>query len=637
MLPREGARDNTPVESEAGSASGSVESTGDKGKAAIKLGDARNDKGDSGLINKVEVEVEVAGKKLVADEGDRKNAEIGQEPGNGEIEFETRGKDNDLDGIRKRQKLGLVLIDLPQNERYIHSYTIDSEITVLTKALNDSLVITGDFNGNLKFWKVIDGDSLTMLKTYKSHKNEVKQLILNPDESKLLSVGRDDNKVVIFDLASIDLIHSIKLSFVPNTTTPYTTCWFQEDKVLFSEFETNNLVYVLLDDDSTVLELPKIHKFPILYIGYHRNNNFFISIDSKSMIEIWDPNTNNLPKSVLFKLKSQTDLFDIVKNKQKVNGFCISSDFKSFATLSSSSNLIRIFDSHTGKIIMKLSLPINNEENKIIYFTKNDKLLIVPSESLNLIDIRNGEVLKSYGNYDVKLLQLEFNSSILLDKINPKVARAEMMKSKKTSIHKPLLVLIASKGNKLFVFGNSETELDSRDFDLVSKSSKQLKYDSRVTNAVLHTTFGDIKIMLFNKLAPKTVENFVKLAEKNYYNNVIFHRVIKKFMIQTGDPLGTGTGGESIWGGHFNDEFNMLLTHSKPFMVSMANAGPNTNGSQFFITTEPANYLDNKHTIFGEVIQGFDVVKAIESVKTDKTDKPIDQIAILSITLTEKK
>jgi peptidylprolyl isomerase domain and WD repeat-containing protein 1 len=103
----------------------------------------------------------------------------------------------------------------------------------------------------------------------------------------------------------------------------------------------------------------------------------------------------------------------------------------------------------------------------------------------------------------------------------------------------------------------------------------------------LHTTYGDITVRLFPDAAPKAVENFVTHARNNYYNNVIFHRVIRKFMIQTGDPLGDGTGGESIWGKEFADEFS-VLKHDKAYTVSMANAGPNSNGSQFFITTEKA-------------------------------------------------
>ena len=153
------------------------------------------------------------------------------------------------------------------------------------------------------------------------------------------------------------------------------------------------------------------------------------------------------------------------------------------------------------------------------------------------------------------------------------------------------------------------------------------------TTAVLHTTAGDIHLRLFPDLVPRTVENFVGLARKGYYDGVIFHRVIKKFMVQTGDPLGDGTGGESLWGGTFADEFVPQLRHDRPYTVSMANAGPNTNGSQFFITTVPTPWLDNKHTVFGRATGGLDVVHQIEHARADKHDKPFDDIQIFSISL----
>jgi peptidylprolyl isomerase domain and WD repeat-containing protein 1 len=119
--------------------------------------------------------------------------------------------------------------------------------------------------------------------------------------------------------------------------------------------------------------------------------------------------------------------------------------------------------------------------------------------------------------------------------------------------------------------------------------------DALPTRAVLHTTMGDIHLQLFSTQTPKTIENFAGHAKSGYYNNVIFHRVIKGFMLQTGDPQGDGTGGESIWGGEFEDEFVPGLRHDRPFTVSMANAGKGTNGSQFFITCVPCPWLDNKH------------------------------------------
>jgi len=152
--------------------------------------------------------------------------------------------------------------------------------------------------------------------------------------------------------------------------------------------------------------------------------------------------------------------------------------------------------------------------------------------------------------------------------------------------------------------------------------------------ATIHTTVGDIHLELFPKECPKTVENFCVHARNAYYNGHIFHRVIKQFMVQTGDPLGTGTGGESIWGGEFEDEFSPKLRHDRPYTVSSANAGPNTNGSQFFVTLVPTPWLDNKHTVFGRVVRGMEIVNSIGNVKTHpKSDKPYDDISMVSISV----
>src|SRR5438105_1262687 len=152
------------------------------------------------------------------------------------------------------------------------------------------------------------------------------------------------------------------------------------------------------------------------------------------------------------------------------------------------------------------------------------------------------------------------------------------------------------------------------------------------THAVFDTSEGVFKAKLFDDKAPKTVQNFVDLAEgkktgKPFYDGLIFHRVIPGFMIQGGCPLGTGTGGP---GYKFADEFHASLKHSKPGLLSMANSGPNTNGSQFFVTVAATPWLDNKHSIFGEVVEGYDVVAKISNVPRNSQDKPNKEVTIKS-------
>ena len=149
------------------------------------------------------------------------------------------------------------------------------------------------------------------------------------------------------------------------------------------------------------------------------------------------------------------------------------------------------------------------------------------------------------------------------------------------------------------------------------------------STATMHTSQGAIELELFDEDAPKTVQNFKKLAQDGFYDGVIFHRVIRDFMVQGGDPTGTGTGGP---GYTFEDEINdhKIVRGA----LAMANAGPNTNGSQFFlVTTGEAPWLDGKHTVFGRVTGGMDVVDAIESTQTDGRDRPVEDISITSIDL----
>lgn len=149
------------------------------------------------------------------------------------------------------------------------------------------------------------------------------------------------------------------------------------------------------------------------------------------------------------------------------------------------------------------------------------------------------------------------------------------------------------------------------------------------SKVILETNQGNIVLKLFPDAAPKAVENFTQLVKKGYYNGIIFHRVIKDFMIQGGDPTGTGMSGESIWGAPFEDEVSQDLKFDRKGLLAMANAGPNTNGSQFFITTKPVPWLNMRHTIFGEVVEGYDFVEKIENSKTDDSDRPLNSQKII--------
>ncbi|MDE3046168.1 MAG: peptidylprolyl isomerase [Verrucomicrobiota bacterium] len=149
------------------------------------------------------------------------------------------------------------------------------------------------------------------------------------------------------------------------------------------------------------------------------------------------------------------------------------------------------------------------------------------------------------------------------------------------------------------------------------------------TVIVFETNVGNIELTLFPEVAPKTCENFIGLVNQHYYDGIIFHRVIKNFMLQGGDPTGTGTGGQSIWGKNFEDECKSNVRFDKPGLLAMANRGPATNGSQFFITTVATPWLNMRHTIFGEVTVGMDIVRKIEAAPTGAQDRPVNEVKIV--------
>lgn len=315
----------------------------------------------------------------------------------------------------------------------------------------------------------------------------------------------------------------------------------------------------------------------------------------------------------------------------------------------------------------KLSYQECGNQSMVMQFDPSGRYLLLPTiVGVKVIDWANRKCRKIIGKGDASTLRFLGGCMCLGDaKVDKQMllARAEGGpsgssgdKNAKEQVRDSLFVSMAFNKRRLYIFSHIDPVVDmdengdnemqqqtiiSRDIlneppdvdDLLldhmdGKDQEEAKLGKE---AILRTTKGDIHIRLFPDETPRTVENFCGHARTGYYDNVIFHRVIKSFMLQTGDPLGDGTGGESIWGGEFEDEFVRDLRHDRPFTVSMANAGPGTNGSQFFITTVPTPWLDNKHTVFGRVTRGMDVCASIENVKCDELDKPLDEISILSV------
>jgi len=202
---------------------------------------------------------------------------------------------------------------------------------------------------------------------------------------------------------------------------------------------------------------------------------------------------------------------------------------------------------------------------------------------------------------------------------------------KKISVVLLMFMLFATVGCS----GNQANPTPAPTPSQTDNSAKQAEVSGKKNSvAVFETSQGNFKVELFEDKAPLTTKNFITLVNKGFYNGLIFHRVIDGFMIQGGDPNGKGTGGP---GYTIPDEFNSSLRHSSEGILSMANAGPNTGGSQFFITLAATPWLDNKHAVFGKVIEGMDIVKKIGKVKTNAQDKPLEDVVMKKVVIVEGK
>ncbi|KAL9066055.1 MAG: hypothetical protein Q9157_007271 [Trypethelium eluteriae] len=522
---------------------------------------------------------------------------------------------------KKRRKLPyekLYIAALPASPRYSKSLMHKEQLSFTTFTPYTNFLITSSVDGVVKFWKKSSGD-VEFVKEFKAHNGEIRGV--SSDNSIRLYDGRGEQ------------------------TTPLHT-------------------------------ISGLHRKPVSIISFNNEYDCVISVDKGGMIEYWRPSDNYEKPDNVFDMKSATNLFEFKKAKSVPTSITFSPTGHQFATFSFPDRKVRVFDFATGKLhrtydeslatlqdmqqastdIKKLDevefgrrLAVEKEldnpaiHNRInVMFDETGNFIFYGSLlGTKVINTLTNRVIKTYG-FEEPFRPL--NLSLYQGQPEQKgVVTVEMAASnnpllKEAEARDAMLVATGSGKVRFYLFTNEiEVSKSTRDVHNErqrlgnAKQQGEAKAKELGSSAVVHTTYGDIHLRLFPDAAPKAVENFVTHSRSGYYNDVIFHRVIRKFMIQTGDPMGDGTGGESIWGKEFEDEFS-TLKHDKPYTLSMANAGPNTNGSQFFITTERTPWLDNKHTIFGRAIQGLDVVHQIENARTYK-EKPMEDIKIINISV----
>ncbi|KAI9748715.1 MAG: hypothetical protein M1815_003016 [Lichina confinis] len=568
----------------------------------------------------------------------------------------------------------LYVDNLPKSARYSKSLMHKEQVAFATMTPSTDFLITSSVDGVVKFWKKIM-DGIEFVKEFRAHVGEIVSVSVSKDGRSYATAGVDKT-IKLFDVITFDLVSMLTLQY-----TPRAVCWVHKRGASLPLLAVSDSVqhWIRIYDGrgesaEPTAVLKNLHRSSVSVMSYSDAFDCVLSVDEGGMLEYWRPGGSYEKPDGVFQYKSSTDLFEFKKSKSVPVSISVSSDGSHFATYSFPDRKIRVFDFATGKlhrtydesletitemqqagtalesldeldfgrrlaIERETESPQYQKRSSVIFDESGHFIMYGSVFGVKVINTVTNRVVKVFGqDENIRPLDLclyqgqpERRGVVTVSmaaSLNPLLQEAE--------VRDPMLVCTAVGKIRFYMFTNNE-EISKSERDVQNEKPRNLAAKAKAearpaqtgTTAVLHTTYGDIHIRLFPDAAPKAVENFVTHARSGYYNNTIFHRVIKKFMIQCGDPLGDGTGGESIWGKEFEDEFS-TLKQDKPYTVCMANAGPNTNGSQFFITTEKAPWLEGKHTIFGRAIQGLDVVHKIESVRTYK-ERPEADIKIVNI------
>ncbi|EON96898.1 putative cyclophilin-type peptidyl-prolyl cis-trans isomerase protein [Phaeoacremonium minimum UCRPA7] len=569
----------------------------------------------------------------------------------------------------------LYISALPKSARYSKSLMHKEQLSFVTMTPLTDFLITTSVDGVAKFWKKVFGD-IEFVKEFKAHQGEIRSASVSQDGRSFATAGVDKT-IKIFDVITFDLLAMLTLDYVPKCV-----CWVHKKgaslPLLAVSDDAKPVIHIYDgrgEKQEPIHTIKGLHRGIVSLMAFNDSYDCVISADESGMVEYWSPSGGYEKPDNVFQYKSSTNLFEFKKAKSTPTSLNISPSGHQFVTFSMPDRKIRVFEFATAKLHRTYdeSLQVIEEmqqaatavqklepvefgrrfavEREVDSATYRNKVNVIFDESGHFIiygSIAGIKVLNTYTNHVVKVFGKDENFRALNLAIyqgapqKKGVMTVAMAASSNPLLQEseakdPMLITTGIGKVRFYMFTNEE-EITRSTRDVQNEKPTMLggrnkaaeeKKAETGTAAIIHTTYGDIHIRLFPEAAPKAVENFVTHSKRGYYNNTIFHRVIKKFMIQGGDPLGDGTGGESIWGKEFEDEFSSLK-HDKPYTVSMANAGPNTNGSQFFITTEKTPWLDNKHTIFGRATQGLDVIHKIENTRTYK-EKPEEDIKILNI------
>ena len=540
--------------------------------------------------------------------------------------------------------------NLPSAEMYCKSYMHKENVQFVVASHATDFFVSMSVDGVAKFWHRKEKD-IEFVKSVNTKDGTFNSCSVSHD-GLFVATGSCNGKISVFNVASLDLVshfdfktqEKVTVAFLHDSNTPIYELAVTLDgghAILIIDA----LERVEKDAGPSILrKFEDIHRASVTCMAFLSRYECMVSCDKEGLIEFWKSD-GSVP-TFGYQMKFDTHLFTLAGTKVYPVSCAVPPHGKCFA-LCCSDWVTRVFDVYTGKLVRTVpddllkeySYGLEDEERlqridaekqyreSNTYFASSfdetGNILILPCLfGVKFISIETGNLQRIIGRAEK---HQRFNSVAVLQS------------------KEPMALLTAWDDERVYLFTRNEPESSKRDiFNETTKKqsteSQQPKLVKPTTTkwpkvATLHTTMGSIKFEMFANECPLAVENFVTLARQGYYNNIRIHRVVRDFCIQTGDPTGKGYGGESIWGTNFEDEFPPdAHQFDKPGMVGMANSGPNTNASQFFITTVPATHLNGKHTCWGQVTDGMDNIRQIELVPVDNYHHPITEIKLVNIT-----
>ena len=564
----------------------------------------------------------------------------------------------DKDKLFKAEKMldKTLLSSVPSAEMYFRSYMHRDVVQFVLSSPSQSFFVSFSCDGVMKLWHILKNE-IEFVKQIRIDEASTFYSVSISSDGDIVAAGTRKGTLYIFRISSLELVRKIDYG----EECDVCVCFINLPNILnyqlavaLSSKQTISIIEPLVEDEinktNKVLCEFAANKSPIVCMSFSSKLGIGCSIDKTGFVLFWDAEG----KCPSFEYSSifETNYLELVQIKKENKAvFATFSNNGEYLAICCTDWQVRVYDVQTGKIVRRFNDELdgskrygldvdyynsrvaleNHCREEFEYFNvcidENSEIIIIPSAfGIKFYNIKTGSLLRIIGRVEK---QERFNSMCI-------IASA-----------RPMMLVTAFEKQRIYLFTNEVgkdgkrdalNEKVAEDRGFTAPKVRKLTTTQLPKFATLHTMRGDIKFEMFSKECPMTVENFVTHAKRGYFDNTKITRVIRDFCIQMGDPTGTGNGGESIWGGYFEDEIpEDGHNFDEPWMVGMANEGKNKNGSQFFITSAPAPHLNGKHTCWGKVVSGTENIEGIQRLDVNPRDhRPRRNVHLVNITFSNE-